>query len=187
MAADVRAAIRGEVVAYALLAAAGGYLVVTSFGYGLRNEDGSIGPGMLPLVIGTCLVVLTGLELVGRLRGTRTRHRDLLAEVAGNAGAEAADPAQPPDGTDIFGRTESERVRQLWTVVAAMLGAILLVPLCGFLLAFGALVMFISVVVERRPVLTAAVVTAVSVAAVHVVFVVLLGVPLPGGLLGLGA
>ena len=68
-----------------------------------------------------------------------------------------------------------------------MLGAIVLVPLCGFLLSFGALVLFISVWVEHRPWVTAIVVTAVSVAVVHVVFVLLLGVPLPGGALGLGA
>ncbi len=187
MPANVRTAARGELAAYALLTAAGGCLVVTSFGYGLRNEDGSIGPGLLPLAIGSCMVVLAGFELARRLRGSRTPHRDLLAEVAGNAVAEPADPGGPPDGTDIFGRTEAERVRQLWTVVAAMLGAILLVPLCGFLFAFGALVLFISVWVERRPWVTAIVVTAVSVAVVHVVFVLLLGVPLPGGQLGLGA
>ena len=175
-------------IAYALLTAAGGYLVVTSFGYGLRNEDGSIGPGLLPLVIGACMVALAGLELVRRAAGTRTPHRDLLADVAGEeSAADDADAADTGGGTDIFGRTEPERVRQLWTVVAAMLGAIVLVPLCGFLLSFGALVLFISVWVERRPWVTAIVVTAVSVAVVHVVFVLLLGVPLPGGALGLGA
>ena len=178
-------AVRGEIVAYALLTAAGGYLVVTSFGYGLRNEDGSIGPGLLPLVIGACMVALAGLELARRAAGTRTPHRDLLADVAGEESPAVEDA--DTGGTDIFGRTEPERVRQLWTVVAAMLGAIVLVPLCGFLLSFGALVLFISVWVERRPWVTAIVVTAVSVAVVHVVFVLLLGVPLPGGALGLGA
>ncbi len=188
MPANDRTAARGQVTAFALLIAAGGYLVVTSFGYGLRNEDDSVGPGLLPLVIGACMVVLAGYELVVQVGGGRTPPRDALADLAGDRPAEAeGGDGDRADGIDIFGRTEPERVHQLWTVAAAMLVAILLVPLCGFLGAFGALVLFISVWVERRPWPAAVAVTAVSVAVVHVVFVLLLSVPLPGGLLGLGA
>jgi len=158
-----------EAVAYGLLTAVGAGLVVTSFGYGLRTEDGWVGPGFLPLVIGGLLLVLSVLELTRCLRRA---------------------PATEPDdgeGTDILGRTAAERVRQLWTVVAAIAVTVLLVPVLGLPIAFGCLVFFISAWVERRPVVAAAVITGVSVVVVHVVFVTLLGVPLPGGLIGVGA
>lgn len=170
-----------EIVAYGLVAALGVAFVATSFGYGLRTDDGWVGPGFLPLVVGGLLFLLSGVELARRLRGSGHEDDSAAAEARPVDEQETGEPA-----TDIFGRTEAQRIRQLWTVAAALLVAILLTPLLGLPVAFGLLVFFISVWVESRPIVTALVITGVSVAVVHTVFVVLLGVPLPGGLLGVG-
>jgi hypothetical protein len=52
----------------------------------------------------------------------------------------------------------------------------------GFLIAFGLLVLFVTTVVERRPLLPAAVITLAAVGLVYGVFGLFLNVPLPLGL-----
>jgi hypothetical protein len=69
-------------------------------------------------------------------------------------------------------------------VLLAMPVAVLLVPLLGFLVAFGLLVLFVCAVVERRPPLVALLVTALAVACGYGVFAVFLDVPLPTGVAG---
>jgi putative tricarboxylic transport membrane protein len=162
-------AVRGQVIAFGVLAALGAAVFATSFGYGLFGEGGRVGPGLLPMVTGLLLLLLSGGQLLVRLRRLRT--------------APAAPPADG-DGVDVFGRSEAQRVRQLRMVVLALPVAVLLIPLLGFLPAFGLLVLFIGVVVERRPPLVALVVTAVAVAVGYGVFAEFLDVPLPDGLLG---
>lgn len=185
-----RGAPAGEVAAYGLLTALGAAMLATSFGYGILQEGGEVGPGLLPAVVGTLLLLLAGTELIARLRGSGTPHHAMLADVVAPDEPDefpVATAAQPADSeVDIFGRSERDRVRQLGIVVVAMLAAILLVPVLGFPLSFGLLTLFISWYVERRPLVTAAVVSAVSIAAVHLLFVEFLSVPLPGGVLGLG-
>ncbi len=90
------------------------------------------------------------------------------------------------DDVDIFGRTPRERTRQLWTVCAGLLVAALLVPVLGLLGSFFVLSLFISAVVEKRAWIPSLVVSFLAVAAVYGVFVGFLGVPLPGGLIGIG-
>jgi Tripartite tricarboxylate transporter TctB family len=91
-----------------------------------------------------------------------------------------------PDDVDIFGRTPSERGRQLVTVCVALVVACLLVPLLGFLGSFFLLSLFISTVVERRNWIPSLIVSFLAVAAVYGLFVGFLGVPLPTGLIGIG-
>lgn len=95
-------------------------------------------------------------------------------------------PGPGPDDVDIFGRTPKERTRQLWTVIAALVVAALLVPLLGLLGSLFVLSVFVSAVVERRAWLPSLIVSLVAVAAVYGVFVGFLGVPLPTGLIGIG-
>jgi putative tricarboxylic transport membrane protein len=161
-------AVRGQAIAFGVLAALGAAVFASSFGYGILGEEGRVGPGLLPMVTGLLLLLLSGGQLLARLR---RRHPA---------------PTDPPaeEGTDVFGRTEAQRVRQLWTVLAALPIAVLLVGLLGFLPAFGLLVLFIGVVVERRPPLVALLITAVAVAVGYGVFAGFLDVPLPTGVLG---
>ena len=179
-----------DAIAFAVLALIGGALVVTSFGYGIFVQGTGMGPGFLPLVIGSLLSVLASIQFA---RSWRAAPRGIVGRPAplpsGRDMADLVDKAQaePSASTDedidIFGRTEKQRIRQLWTVIAATAVCLFLVPYVGFLPALGLLALFISVVVERRSVWSAAAVTVGSLVVLHLVFHTLLKVPLPEGLL----
>jgi hypothetical protein len=78
------------------------------------------------------------------------------------------------------------RGRQLVIVFVALTVAVVLVPVLGFLVSFFLLSFFISAVVERRSWISSAIVSFAVVAAIYVVFVLFLHVPLPTGLIGIG-
>ena len=158
-----------QAVAFGVLALVGAAVFGTSFGYGILGEEGRVGPGLLPMVAGLLLLLLSGGQLLVRLRHRR---------------ADGHHPAADEAGVDVFGRTEAQRVRQLWIVVAALPVAVLLVPLLGFLVALGLLVLFVAAVVERRPPLPALLVTALAVAVGYGVFAEFLDIPLPTGAVG---
>jgi hypothetical protein len=150
-------------IAFGLLTAIGGYAFVTALGYGLFKENSQVGPGLVPAVVGAGVVLLGGWELVGALRGRREDHSHGLAEVAASAisgsstasssgeavegaagsGGSTSPGTAPDDDVDIFGRTAATRGRQLVTVFLALLAAVLLVPLLGFLGAFFLMSVFI--------------------------------------------
>jgi len=157
-----------QAIAFGVLAAIGAAVFATSFGYGILGEEGRVGPGLLPMVLGLLLLLLSAGQLLVRLRRQGT--------------GRTASPSD--DRVDVLGRTDAQRVRQLWLVVIALPVTVLLVPLLGFLPTFGLLVLFVSVVVERRPPLVALLVTALAVAAGYGVFAEFLDVPLPTGVLG---
>ena len=183
----------GEVVAFGVLAVIGIVFVASSFGYGVLQEGGRIGPGFLPLVLGGLLVVLGLVQLVGRLRAPvpepAEHHHHHNAPQTPVAGAhdmlERQHDEHPELGVDILGRSAGYRMRQLWMVVAAIAVTIFLVPYLGFLIAFAALILFISVVVERRRIIPALLITLAAIGVVYGVFVEFLNVPLPSGPLDL--
>jgi len=183
--ADRRAA-RGELVAYGVLVVLGVAVLVSSFTYDVFLEEKRIGPGFLPMLLGVLLVLLSGAALISSLRSSRAEPVSVLETLAGaddgTSDAAAAASAEGESGVDVLGRTPKERVKQMRIVVAATFVTLLLVPYAGFLLAFGALVLFIATVVERRSWLSALAITAVAVAVVYGVFAVFLNVPLPTGL-----
>ncbi|GAA2355398.1 hypothetical protein GCM10010404_04590 [Nonomuraea africana] len=160
---------QGEAAVWAGLTLLAAAMATGALGYGITKEGGQIGPGFLPFVAGVLLAVLAGTALAETLRHTEP---------------EEAAPARTE--SDEQGRTEPQRVRILWTVFAMLLGALLLVPVTGFLVAFGLLVFAVSAFVERRRPVPALTVSAVAVLAIYAIFVLFLGVPLPGGLLGIG-
>jgi amino acid transporter len=164
----------GEVVVVGALAVLGAAAVVGAPGYGILVEGNRVGPGLVPLVAGILVAMLFGAAFVEAMRGARTMQ-----------GAGGQGPAVR-DGHDIFGRTREQRVRQLWIVVGLLLVTLLLVPVIGFLLAFGLFTFVVSTAVEGRPLLQAILISLVAVAAVYAIFVEFLAVPLPGGSLGLG-
>jgi hypothetical protein len=176
-----------------VLTVLGAAVLVSSFGYGILLEGNRVGPGFLPMVLGVLLVLLSGTQLARSLRWSRPRPSSLAViedVIAGAPDAAAKNPVPPAAeaderDVDVLGRTYGFRVRQLRMVVAAIAVAIVLVPYAGFLLAFGALVLFIAVVVEGRSWLAAIAVTLAAVGVVYGVFAVFLNVPLPTGLLTL--
>jgi hypothetical protein len=192
---------------YGLLAALGLYAFVVGLGYGLFNEGMRVGPGLVPTVVGAAIALIAGWELLATLRGRRASHSHGIAEVAASlapaspegeagpagvltqatAGGGTASPGADLDGdVDIFGRTAQTRSRQLVVVFVALVVALLLVPLLGFLVSFFVLSLFISGVVERRPWVPSAAISFGAVALVYAVFVLFLSVPLPTGLIGIG-
>jgi hypothetical protein len=200
-------------ITFGLLAAIGLYAAVVGLGYGLFNEGMRVGPGLVPTVVGAGIALIAGWEFVATLRGRRASHSSGIAEVAAAlaadppaspaASAEDADPAGPlsqataaggtaspgtnlDDDVDIYGRTAQTRSRQLVVVFVALVLALLLIPLLGFLVSFFVLSLFISAVVERRAWLPSAVISLAAVLVVYAVFVLFLSVPLPTGLIGIG-
>ena len=148
---------KGEPVVWAALTLLGLVMAGAALGYGVTKEGGQVGPGFLPVVAGVLLAVLSGIALAKSVK----------------------EPGRPDD-------VDRGKVRTLWTVFGMLLGALLLVPVAGFLVAFAALVLAISAFVEKRPVLPSLGVAVAASVVIYAVFVLFLDVPLPGGVLGIG-
>jgi putative tricarboxylic transport membrane protein len=161
----------GEVVASAVLTLLGGFAAVAGVGYGVLVDGSRVGPGFVPLFAGLLLAGLGTAMLVVAVRR-------VLGERGRREEAEAG-----PDA-DIFGRTAAQRVRMLWSVLGLTLLAVVAVPYAGFLVAFGLLVLAVSVLVERRRVVPSVAVAVATVAVTYAVFGLFLDIPLPVGLLG---
>ncbi|MDQ3461707.1 MAG: tripartite tricarboxylate transporter TctB family protein [Actinomycetota bacterium] len=157
----------GEIACFAVLFLAGLYAVVMGLGYGVTNDDGLVGGGMVPTGAGLVLTALGGYLLVTALRG------------------EEAPRAERDETPDIHGRTESQRVRHLWQVFGLLLVTILLVEPLGFITAFSAFLLVVATIIEKRSFLGSLLMVVIGAATVYVLFVQLLRVPLPTGPLGL--
>ena len=179
----------GEASVYAVLALLGLAAAAGGASYGMFLEGGLVGPGFLPAAAGVLTVALCGWICLRSLRGG-LEHQGGLTDgppVVDLGGPGTHVPtAVEADEPDITGRTQPQRTRNLWTVFGLIFGAILLVQAVGFLVAFALMVMAISAGVERQPLLRSAAISALAAAVVYLVFGLFLGVPLPGGFLGLG-
>ncbi|WP_129787019.1 tripartite tricarboxylate transporter TctB family protein [Promicromonospora panici] len=164
----------------AVLAVVGAAAVVGGLGYGLTNDDGTVHTGFLPAVAGGAVLALALVDVAQSVRSARRAMPpgEPTSAGAGDAGSGAED-------VDVLGRTASRRNRMLIVVLGIVLGAVLLVPLIGFLLSMGALMLAITLGVERMRVRSSILVVVIAIAVVWLVFGQLLGVPLPTGLLGL--
>jgi disulfide bond formation protein DsbB len=167
----LRAVRAGEVAVYGVLTLLGLVAAVVGAGYGLFQDGHKVGPGLMPTLSGALLAVLGAVLMV---RAARERRAALPEEVA-----------EAPDEPDLFGRTQAERVRHLWVVFGLLLLTIVAVTVLGFLVAFGAFVLVVSVWVERRRVVGSLVITVSACALIYLVFELFLRVPLPQGLLGI--
>lgn len=185
-----------DVVGTGLLALLGLVAVLMGLGYGFIGENDQIGPGFMPVLTGTFILVASLAE-IGRLylapTGQSTAGLGGLAEelsaeaAAAQSAAHAARDAEGegPDERDTFGRTAKQRSRTVPLIFAILLGAILLTQLIGMLLSLALMMFAIVVFVEKKP-LVPSLVTSVAVLVVaYLIFVQMLGVPLPQGLLGI--
>ncbi|SEG34433.1 Tripartite tricarboxylate transporter TctB family protein [Nonomuraea solani] len=159
----MRRLLRGEPAVWALLLCLSATMAAVSFGYGITKEGGQVGPGFLPLASGVALALISAACLLQSVRA-----------------------APSPDDTDTDTDADPARLRTLWTVFGLLLAALLLVPLTGFLVAFGLLVFAVSAFVEKQRLLSAAIVAVVATLVIYAVFVLFLAVPLPGGMFGVG-
>ncbi|WP_433873558.1 tripartite tricarboxylate transporter TctB family protein [Saccharopolyspora sp. CA-218241] len=157
----------GPLVLFSGLALLGGAFATTAVPYGVLVDDNRIGPGFLPLVAGSLLAVFSLLLLARELR-TPT----------------APEPDPPGEDRDDAGRSATERRRILRRVFGLLLLTLLAVPYLGMVLSFGLLVLAISTWLERRRLPQALLMSAATATAMHLLFAVLLDIPLPTGVLG---
>lgn len=200
---------RGGTVIHAVLLVVGVAAALVGAGYGITvpGTGGEVGAGALPVLAGAGLALFAAVEVAKDLLALRRRRAvgaaasgaptrpglplvaaDLLpgtttTVAAASTGPSAAAPAAEEE-RDIFGRTAAQRKKLLLVVSGLLLLAVLAIPLVGFLISFGLLLLVLSWKVEGRRLLPAAVTTVVVVAVTRLVFVNFLGVPLPSGLLG---
>lgn len=152
-----------------LLLALGVALALGSVQYGIFNEEGRVGPGFMPFGAGVLLAlfaVMIGIEAwLRRARASRATEEpeDGIREQA----EESEDEAQNRTVGLVFGLT---------------LVAILLIPVLGFLLSFGLLVLVLVTRVERGSFLLGVVLSVCGVAFTWLVFVLFLQIPLPQGI-----
>ncbi|HWS51580.1 MAG TPA: tripartite tricarboxylate transporter TctB family protein [Microbacterium sp.] len=168
----------GELVAFALITAMGLFLVTTAGDYTIIREGGIVGGGFLPLLIGVVLTVLGSAQLVTAAIRVRA-----LASDSAELDRRDAVRRQEAQTRDAFGRTARQRTRQFALVLAATVVAVATASLLGLLAALGLLSVFISAFVERRSWWASIVISVASVGLVWLIFVPLLGVPLPDGLI----
>jgi putative tricarboxylic transport membrane protein len=174
----------GTVVALLVVAAIGVGVAVVAPSYGLDVDGERIGPGFLPLTAGIGLTVLSLVQLAAHLRATASARR-----ARGGRDAPVVDQ-HGEESTDVLGRTGARRKRNMRLVTVAVVLTVLLIPVIGFLESFALLLLFVSIFVERRPVVPAVAISVIAVAVVYLIFVVGLNVRLPMGalaLLGLGS
>jgi putative tricarboxylic transport membrane protein len=130
-------------------------------GYEIFTEGGQIGPGFMPFAAGTLLVVFGAMVGVEAL--LRPSH----------------------DGREESGGEEGSR-QTVGLIFALTLGAILLIPLLGFLVSFGLLVFALVSFVEREGLLLGAGMGAAAAVFAWLVFALFLQIPLPAGIFGIG-
>lgn len=168
----------------AALALLGIGAAIGGWGYGVTQDNGQVGAGFLPLALGVIMALLAGADVAMALRQRDPRPVDQLSALAAEVDAAAIDHVAETPDIDALGRSQKQRNRMLVIVGAMLLGAMLLVPVLGLLLSLGLLMVTVAIVVERRPILSSVIITAVAVGVFHLVFGVLLRVPLPTGLIG---
>ncbi len=175
----------------AALAVLGAAAFCGGLGYGLTNDDGTVGTGFLPAGAGAVIVVLALVDcvqsvLAGRHETpARQEGFDELLDQDGHEQLMAEAEADGNEDVDVLGRTASQRNRLLLMVLGIVLLSVLLVPLVGFLFSMAILLLAITIGVERMRPLTAVIVVVSALAVVWLVFGQLLSVPLPTGLLGI--
>ncbi|GAB2467634.1 hypothetical protein HD599_000439 [Conyzicola lurida] len=167
-----------------LLALIGIGAVIGGLGYGVIEEDGLIGPGFLPTLAGGLVAVFAIGDVIGRLRAKPTLSEAEII-LGADAGEVLAEEKAAESDIDIFGRDQKQRTRMLVAVLAILIVTLLLVPVLGFIISFALMLLAIAIFVEKRKWLPALAVTAAALAVTYLIFVVLLRVPLPQGLIGI--
>lgn len=177
-----------DLVGVGLLVALGIALAVGSVQYELFGEEGRIAPGFMPFVAGILLVVFSG--MVG-LETWWRRARD-SRETTGEREPQADPVAERAASSEATEHSLRERIaetdedegsnRSILFVFGLTLVAILLVPVLGFLVSFGLLVVVLVAFVEREGILMGLVLGAGAVLVSWLVFIQLLQIPVPQGI-----
>ena len=169
--------ISGKTGADLLIIALGTAAIIGGSGYGVFSGNGRIGAGFLPVMAAGAMVIFAAANLlISRLRPEPDTVESAVEHKSLEAGAES--------DIDIYGRSQNQRTRMLWTVLGLLIATVLLIPFLGFIAAFALLLVVIAVVVEKRKILPSVLVSGIALASTYAVFVGVLRVPLPEGILG---
>ncbi|MGP9745695.1 tripartite tricarboxylate transporter TctB family protein [Brachybacterium sp. AOP29-B2-41] len=182
-----------DVVGTGLLALLGLVAVILGLGYGFIGDNDQIGPGFMPVVTGA-FILLASLAEIGRLFLAQTGQptaglgavaEELAAEAAAAQTEAHAELGDTGEERDTFGRTAKQRSRTVPLIFAILLAAILLTQVIGMLLSLTLMMFSIVVFVEKKPLVPALLVSGAVLVVAYLIFVQMLGVPLPQGMLGI--
>lgn len=180
-----------DAIGTSLLAVIGIVAVVMGLGYGFRQPTGEVGPGFLPVVTGGFVAVASLAEIARLYLSTARRDERAAAEsVTVNSSAGGASGAGQPsevgqEEVDTFGRVKSEREGAILKIFGLLFLALLLVDFIGLLLALAGMVFCVVFWVEKKGLVPALTSSVCAIAVAYLLFVQLLGVPAPQGMLGL--
>jgi putative tricarboxylic transport membrane protein len=169
-----------------LLVALGALFAIGGIGYGLQR-GGRIGPGFMPLLGGSALIafaILVGLEALRRdpVEGSG-------AAASGNGTATKESVGQGDRDSSVTRRPLTVRVKEkpyrfVAVVMVLTSSTVLLVQLLGFLVACALLIFILVAAVEGQGWRSALLISVGATAITWLIFVRLLAVPLPTGVLG---
>ncbi|GAA5165674.1 hypothetical protein GCM10011366_05080 [Ornithinimicrobium tianjinense] len=185
---------RADVIGTAIVLVVGLVVAVMGWGYGFQADNGQVGPGFLPVLTGSFIVVASALELLRMflaptapvegsfmegVEKVEARAKEELARAMAESGG------GEKEELDVFGRTHRQRGRAVQLVFGVMFVAILLIPLLGLLLSMTLMTFVILRFIESRGWLMSAAVSAGAFLFFFLIFRLALGLPLPTGMLGL--
>lgn len=154
-----------------LLIVAGAVIAIVGARYGLVHDNGAIGPGVMPLVAGSILVL-------GALQGLLQRDRTDDDERA----QPSSDPGQGEDDADTKAEgavSSTGAVPVIGLITIMGLGTVAM-PYAGFVLSSGCMIIAILSVIERVPIWRSAMVAVVA-ATILWLLVDTLRIPVPPG------
>jgi putative tricarboxylic transport membrane protein len=158
---------RADVVAGTAVAALGAFALVTALNLAFLSDSGVPGPGFFPTLLSSLLIVL------GVVLGVTSLRKRPVAEPA--AGGEPED--EPSARTSIL---------RAGTVWVCFLVAVPILTFLGFVPAMAILIALLLFGVERRLNWKSLVVAVVVPVGVYELFVHLLSIPLPTGVIAIG-
>lgn len=178
-----------DIIGTAIVGLVGAAALVTGWGYGFLQESGEVGAGFLPVVTGGFIFLASLAELIrmyyfsqasdpGFMSVAEKAEKDAQAAMTDNRAPAAQTDADDDDAAEQHNLTTIK-------VFGLLLAALLLIPAIGLLLSLSAMVLIIVLWVERKPLVPAIVTAAAVLGLAYLIFIVLLNVPLPQGMLGL--
>ncbi|MEW2547816.1 tripartite tricarboxylate transporter TctB family protein [Streptomyces sp. NPDC047002] len=173
---------RADVVTGAVVSLVGLLALVPALGMGFFGPGGGVGPGFFPVVLSAALAVLGG---VLAAQGTRPQHVQVRAIGGAVSDVEkAAKAAVPvPEGPPPSGVRRVPKPALVWASFAACIG---LMAVTGFVVAAVALLLLLFYGVERKRGVLPAVAALVVPLVLYGLFVDLLAIQLPVGLVDIG-
>jgi putative tricarboxylic transport membrane protein len=163
---------RADVVAGTAVAALGAFALVTALNLAFLSDSGVPGPGFFPTLLSGLLVVL------GVVLGVTSLRKRPATETGDGGEAEELTAADSPSG-----RSRVVRAGAVWV---CFLLAVPILTYLGFVPAMAILVALLLFGVERRLNWRSLVVAVVVPVGVYELFVHLLSIPLPTGVIAIG-